>query len=296
LTIPGFKDFMLPFLEILKDAKEYSISELYDRLGERFKLSEEEKRILIPSGKQAVYKNRIGWASTYLLKAGLIERTKRGVFRITNRGLEALKQHPKRIDVDFLMQYPEFKDFLDRSRGKADNSGDKREENTPLETLDNAYQIIKKQLAQELIDIILQKPPYFFEKMIIDLLLAMGYGGSIDNAGTVTGKVSDEGIDGIIKEDKLGLDVIYIQAKRWGPKNFVGRPEIQKFIGALAGFGAKKGIFITTSDFTKEAKEYIPKTDTKIVLINGAMLADLLIDYDVGVSVDAKYEIKKNRL
>lgn len=295
MAIPNFQDFMLPLLEILKDGKEYNISDLYDRLAEYFKLNEEEKRILLPSGKQALYKNRIGWAKTYLLKAGLIERTKRGVVRITDRGLEALKQDPKRIDTDYLLQYPEFKEFL--KRNKKSETGDKekleKEEYTPFETLDKAYQIIKNQLAQELIDRILQKPPSFFEKLIIDLLLAMGYGGSIDDAGTVTGKTSDEGIDGIIKEDKLGLDVIYIQAKRWGSKNLVGRPEIQKFVGALAGFGAKKGIFITTSDFTKEAREYAPKNETKIVLINGEMLANLMIDYNVGVFVDTTYEIKK---
>ena len=294
MTIPNFQDFMLPLLEVLKEGKEYKISDLYDRLAEYFKLSEEEKKILLPSGKQALYKNRIGWARTYLLKAELVESTKRGFIRITERGLEALKQNPHRIDTGYLLQYPEFKEFFKRNKSETSDKEElEKEEYTPFETLDKAYQIIKNQLAQELIDRILQKPPSFFEKLIIDLLLAMGYGGSLDDAGTITRETSDEGIDGIIKEDKLGLDVIYVQAKRWAPKNLVGRPEIQKFVGALAGFGAKKGIFITTSDFTKDAKGYAPKNETKIVLINGEMLANLMIDYNVGVFVDITYEIKK---
>lgn len=294
MSIPSFQDFMLPLLEMLKDGKNYHISDLYERLAEYFKLSEEEKRILLPSGKQEIYKNRIGWAKSYLVKAGLIEKLERGVYKITDRGLEVLKQNPTRVDVNYLLQYPEFKEFINRNKVDTNNSRDLgKEQETPIEILDKAYQLIKNQLAQELIDRILQKPPSFFEKLIIDLLLAMGYGGSVDDAGTITGKTSDEGIDGIIKEDKLGLDVIYVQAKRWGPKTLVGRPEIQKFVGALAGFGARKGIFITTSDFTKEAREYIPKNETKIVLINGQMLANLMIEYNVGVFVDTKYEIKK---
>lgn len=294
MAIPSFQDFMLPLLEVLKDEKEYHRSDLNERLAEYFKLSEEERRSLLPSRKQEIYKNRIGWARTYLLKAGLIERLERGIYKITERGLEALKQNPQRIDVNYLLQYPEFKEFLNRDKIETNYNKDlEREQDTPFETLDKAYQLIKNQLAQELIDRILQKPPSFFEKLIIDLLLAMGYGGSVDDAGKITGKTSDEGIDGIIKEDKLGLDVIYVQAKRWGPKTLVGRPEIQKFVGALAGFGARKGIFITTSDFTKEAREYIPKNDTKIVLVNGQMLANLMITYNVGVYVDTKYEIKK---
>lgn len=294
MSIPSFQDFMLPLLEILKDGKEYHISDFYEKLAEYFKLNEEERRKLLPSGKQEIYKNRIGWARSYLLKAGLIQRLERGIYKITDRGLEVLKQNPKRIDVNYLLQYPEFQEFLNRGKIDANYGGGLGiGQDTPFETLDKAYQQIKNQLAQELIDRILQKPPSFFEKLIIDLLLAMGYGGSVDDAGKVTGKPSDEGIDGIIKEDKLGLDVIYIQAKRWGPEKLVGRPEIQRFVGALAGFGARKGIFITTSDFTKEAKEYIPKNETKIVLINGQMLANLMIEYNVGVFVDTKYEIKK---
>jgi len=251
----------------------------------------------LPSGKQVVYKFRIGWARTYLYYAGLIERVDKGVYKITERGLEVLREKPSKINVNYLMRFPEFREFLNKGKEKT-TEDDKStqgisETETPIETIDRAYQFIKDQLAKEILERIMQKPPEFFEKLIIDLLQAMGYGGSLEDAGNVTKRTSDEGINGIIKEDKLGLDVIYIQAKRWSPDRLVGRPEIQKFVGALAGQGAKKGIFVTTSDFTKEAKEYNPKNDTKIVLINGQMLANLMIEHNIGVFVDVKYEIKK---
>lgn len=297
MAIPSFQDFMLPLLELLQDGKAYKISDVREKLAEYFNITEDEKKILLPSGRQEVYKNRIGWARTYLYNAGLIERLDRGVYKITERGLEVLKEKPSRIDVNYLMKFPEFREFIGAKDKEfpplPDTQKIEQEQETPLEILGKMYQVIREQLAKEILERIMQNSPEFFEKLIIDLLQAMGYGGSLEDAGSVTKKTSDEGIDGIIKEDKLGLDVIYIQAKRWSSDRLVGRPEIQKFVGALAGFGAKKGIFVTTSDFTKEAREYIPKTDTKIVLINGQMLANLMIEYNVGVSVDIKYEIKK---
>jgi len=297
MAIPSFQDFMLPLLELLQDGKAYKISDVREKLAEYFNITEDEKKILLPSGRQEVYKNRIGWARTYLYNAGLIERLDRGVYKITERGLEVLKEKPSRIDVNYLMKFPEFREFIGAKDKEfpplPDTQKIEQEQETPLEILGRMYEVIREQLAKEILERIMQNSPEFFEKLIIDLLHAMGYGGSLEDAGSVTKKTSDEGIDGIIKEDKLGLDVIYIQAKRWSSDRLVGRPEIQKFVGALAGFGAKKGIFVTTSDFTKEAREYIPKTDTKIVLINGQMLANLMIEYNVGVSVDIKYEIKK---
>lgn len=297
MAIPSFQDFILPLLELLQDGKAYKISDVREKLAEYFNITEDEKKILLPSGRQEVYKNRIGWARTYLYNAGLIERLDRGVYKITERGLEVLKEKPSRIDVNYLMKFPEFREFMGAKDKEfpplPDTQKIEQEQKTPLEILGKMYQVIREQLAKEILERIMQNSPEFFEKLIIDLLQAMGYGGSLEDAGSVTKKTSDEGIDGIIKEDKLGLDVIYIQAKRWSSDRLVGRPEIQKFVGALAGFGAKKGIFVTTSDFTKEAREYIPKTDTKIVLINGQMLANLMIEYNVGVSVDIKYEIKK---
>lgn len=297
MAIPSFQDFMLPLLELLQDGKAHKMSEVREELAKYFDITEEEKKILLPSGRQEVYKNRIGWARTYLYNAGLIEKLGRGVYKITERGLEVLKEKPSRIDVNYLMKFPEFREFKGAKDKELSQLPDsqiiEQEQETPLEILGRMYEVIREQLAKEILERIMQNSPEFFEKLIIDLLQAMGYGGSLEDAGSVTKKTSDEGIDGIIKEDKLGLDVIYIQAKRWSSDRLVGRPEIQKFVGALAGFGAKKGIFVTTSDFTKEAREYIPKTDTKIVLINGQMLANLMIEYNVGVSVDIKYEIKK---
>jgi len=278
MAIPSFQDFMLPMLELMRDGEPHKMLDIKEKLAEYFNLSEEEKKMRLPSGKQVVYKFRIGWARTYLYYAGLIERVDKGVYKITERGLEVLREKPSKINVNYLMRFPEFREFLNKGKEKT-TEDDKStqgisETETPIETIDRAYQFIKDQLAKEILERIMQKPPEFFEKLIIDLLQAMGYGGSLEDAGNVTKRTSDEGIDGIIKEDKLGLDVIYIQAKRWSPDRLVGRPEIQKFVGALAGQGAKKGIFVTTSDFTKEAKEYNPKNDTKIVLINGQMLAN----------------------
>ena len=297
MAIPSFQDFMLPMLELMRDGEPHKMLDIKEKLAEYFNLSEEEKKMRLPSGKQVVYKFRIGWARTYLYYAGLIERVDKGVYKITERGLEVLREKPSKINVNYLMRFPEFREFLNKGKEKT-TEDDKStqgisETETPIETIDRAYQFIKDQLAKEILERIMQKPPEFFEKLIIDLLQAMGYGGSLEDAGNVTKRTSDEGIDGIIKEDKLGLDVIYIQAKRWSPDRLVGRPEIQKFVGALAGQGAKKGIFVTTSDFTKEAKEYKPKNDTKIVLINGQMLANLMIEHNIGVFVDVKYEIKK---
>jgi len=249
----------------------------------------------VQRGKLAVFDNRVGWARTYLKKAGLIDSPKRGVNKITQRGLEVLGNKPKLINVKFLEQFPEFVEFKTTKKDITEVEEKVVEPNTqtPEETLEYSYQKIRKELAQDLLNKVVNLPPSFFEKFVVELLVKMGYGGSIKDAGKAIGKTNDEGIDGTIKEDKLGLDIIYVQAKRWQSKSVVGRPEIQKFVGALAGQGAKKGIFITTSSFTKEAKEYTPKNETKIVLIDGEQLAQLMIDHDLGVSPVTKYEIKR---
>ena len=209
--------------------------------------------------------------------------------------MKILSENPKYFNIKLLKQFPEFVEFHTM---KKESTGHETDDNleiteTPEELLEKAYQKIRGTLAQELINKVIQLPPSFFEKLVVELLVKMGYGGSLKDAGKAIGKSSDEGIDGTIKEDKLGLDIIYIQAKRWQPGNVVGRPEIQKFVGALAGQGAKKGIFITTSSFTKEAIEYQPKNETKIVLIDGEELSQMMIDYDLGVSATNKYEVKK---
>jgi restriction system protein len=292
--IPDYQSIMLPFLKKLSDRNEHKFRDLIEALAEEFNVSAEERKELLPSGTQAIFDNRVGWARTYLKKAGLIESPKRAVSVITLEGLEVLRQNPEKINVAFLKQFPAFIEFQNLKKG--DNEETETEEitkETPEESLESAYQRLRKSLAQDLLNKVISLPPSFFERLVVELLVKMGYGGSIKDAGKAIGKSGDEGIDGTIKEDKLGLDIIYIQAKRWQIGNTVGRPEIHKFVGALAGQGAKKGIFITTSSFTREALEYSPKNETKIVLLDGEKLSQLMIDYNIGVSTSNIYEIKK---
>ncbi|HPD56244.1 MAG TPA: restriction endonuclease [Smithellaceae bacterium] len=295
MAIPDYQSIMLPLLELLSDSKEHTFREMVEFLASKFNLTDEERKELLPSGQQAIFDNRVGWARTYLKKAALIESPRRGVNQITKRGINALVQKPDKIDVKYLEQFPEFIEFRTTKKEalEIEDKEDISNNQTPEEILEYSYQKIRKSLSQDLLNKIINLPPAFFEKLVVDLIVKMGYGGSIKDAGKAIGKTNDEGIDGTIKEDKLGLDVIYLQAKRWQPGNIVGRPEIQKFVGALAGQGAKKGIFITTSSFSKEAIEYTPKNETKIVLIDGERLAQLIIDYDLGVSSIAKYEVKR---
>lgn len=294
--IPNYQVLMLPLLKAVKDQKEYKLNDIVDILANEFKLSEEERKELLPSGQSFLFGNRVGWARTYLKKAGLLDSPKRGYLIITQRGLDVLKQNPKEVNVALLQQFSEFLEFQSSKRddNTTENTIIQSESiQTPEEILENSYQDIRKSLAQELLDKITKLSPTFFERLVVELLVKMGYGGSMKDAGKALGKSGDEGIDGTIKEDKLGLDIIYIQAKRWQPGNVVGRPEIHKFVGALAGQGAKKGIFITTSTFTKDALEFVPRNETKIVLIDGYLLAQLMIDYNLGVATQQVYEIKK---
>lgn len=294
--IPNYQVLMLPLLKAVKDQKEYKLNDIVDILANEFKLSEEERKELLPSGQSFLFGNRVGWARTYLKKAGLLDSPKRGYLIITQRGLDVLKQKPKEVNVALLQQFSEFLEFQSSKRddNTTENTIIQSESiQTPEEILENSYQDIRKSLAQELLDKITKLSPSFFERLVVELLVKMGYGGSMKDAGRAIGKSGDEGIDGTIKEDKLGLDIIYIQAKRWQPGNVVGRPEIHKFVGALAGQGAKKGIFITTSTFTKDALEFVPRNETKIVLIDGYLLAQLMIDYNLGIATQQVYEIKK---
>ncbi len=266
--------------------------EAMEFLSKQFNLTDEERRELLPSGQQAIFDNRVGWARTYMKKALLLESTSRGYFRITQRGLEVTKQNLTAIDVKFLCRFDEFKQF--RALKKEDNlhkETDSDQEKTPEESLESAYQNLRDNLANDLLQQIKSSPPSLFERIVVELLVKMGYGGSRQDAGKAIGQSGDEGIDGIIKEDRLGLDIIYIQAKRW--ENTVGRPEIQKFAGALQGQRAKKGIFITTSDFTKDAYEYASRIDSKIVLINGEQLTQFMIDNNIGVNPISSYELKR---
>jgi restriction system protein len=294
MAIPNFQRIMLPLLEIAGDGEEHYIHDATNQLGKYFKLSDEEQTTLLPSGQQPLFYNRVGWARTYLKKAGLLNDPKRGYFKITSQGIEVLRCKPEKIDKKFLEQFPMFVEFRNRPRIENQTIGktEAQEELTPEEALEDAYQKIRDDLAAELLTFVSRSTPGFFEKLVVELLSNMGYGGSRREAARAVGQSGDEGIDGIIDEDRLGLDSIYIQAKKWKEENSVGRPEIQKFIGALFGQRAKKGIFITTSRFTDDAKNYVKNIDTKVVLIDGKRLAELMIDYGVGVVNRTKYEIK----
>ena len=297
MPVPDYQTLMLPLLKLVSDRKEYKLNDAVDILGAQFNLTDEEKSELLPSGQTFLFGSRVGWARTYLKKAGLLDSPKRAVVVITERGLAVLAQKPKKIDVSLLRQFPEFIEFQTPKRnGNSVEEPviiDETSTQTPEETLEISYQHIRKTLAQDLLSKVVALTPAFFERLVVELLVNMGYGGSIKDAGKAIGKSGDEGIDGTIKEDKLGLDIIYIQAKKWAPGNVVGRPELHKFVGALAGQGAKKGVFITTSSFTREATDYVPRNETKIVLIDGEQLAQLMIDYNLGVTIQQTYEIKR---
>ena len=293
--IPDFQKLMLPFLTILKDGEEHTTVETNQKLATLFGVTDEEQNVFLPSGVAKTFPNRVAWAKSYLKMAGLLENTKRSSFKITEQGKKLLSENRSEINLRTLKTIPA---YLERTgRTKDDDASIESEIDssliieTPEEILESNYLKIRRNLSQELLIKIKSCTPAFFENLVVELLVKMGYGGSIKDAGKSIGKSGDEGIDGIIKEDKLGLDVIYIQAKRW--EGSVGRPEIQKFIGALAGQGAKKGVFITTSRYTPDAREYHPKNDTKIVLIDGEQLAELMIDFNLAVSISTTFEIKK---
>jgi len=290
MTIPDYQSIMLPLLKLAGDRQEHSLREVIEALADEFYLTDEERKELLPSGRQATFDNRVGWARTYLKKAGLLESIKRGYFQITERGLDVLKQNPPEIDNAFLRQFPEFIEFQ-TPRDKKRIEQDVSDTQTPEEEIEAAYQGVRQELVTELLQTIGSCSPAFFERLVIDLLVKMGYGGTRKDAGQAVGRSGDGGIDGIIKEDRLGLDIVYIQAKRWD--NPVGRPEIQKFAGALQGQRARKGIFITTSAFTQSAQDYVSRIDSKIVLIDGNTLAQLMIDYNIGVATVTSYELKR---
>ncbi|OGS75322.1 MAG: restriction endonuclease [Gallionellales bacterium GWA2_60_142] len=295
MSIPDFQSLMRPLLALHEDGSEHINRDLVNALAKQFSLTDEERREMLPSGRAKMFDNRIGWAKTYIVNAGLIEAPKRGISVITEKGRQALKEHTDRIDLRTLALITG-----KPSRGKKSDATEEIEatseievesDETPEEALDNAYQKIRGSVEREIISKILSNPPDFLERVIIDLVVKMGYGGNRKDAGEAIGRSGDEGIDGIIKEDPLGLDVIYLQAKRY--EGTVGRPDIQKFAGALQGQRAKKGIFITTSGYSKEAREFASKIDTKIILIDGPMLAKLMFDHGIGVSASTTYEVRR---
>jgi len=299
MAIPDYQSVMLPLLRFAGEKNdETSTGEAVEVLAKEFRLTDEDLKEMLPSGIQSTFVNRVGWASTYMKKAGLLEATRRGYYRITPRGQELLKKQPKAINVKLLKQYPEFLEF---QQLKGTRSGDRESSSrttldvttaTPSEALEAAYENLRDELADELLARVKKSSPSFFERVVVELLVKMGYGGSRADAGKAIGKTGDGGIDGIIKEDKLGLDIVYIQAKRW-ENNPVGRPDVMQFAGALQAQKANKGIFITTSRFTDDARSYVSQIGSKIVLIDGEQLTSFMIEHDVGVSTVSMYPVKK---
>ena len=289
MAVPDFQTIMLPLLRVADDEIEHTVHDAVAILAREFSLTDEEINELLPSGKQKRFSNRVGWSRTYLTKSGLLQAPRRTYFKITERGKDVLKNNPSRIDMNFLKQFPEYVEFKKRKRKPADTEEKDIEDSisfenqTPEEILDDAYQEIRNGLIQELLEQVIENSPAFFENLVVELLVSMGYGGSRDGVVRNVGRSGDEGIDGIIDEDHLGLETIYIQAKKWRDGNSVGRPEIQKFVGALQGKKVKKGIFFTSSTFNLNALDYVNNIESKVVLIDGQRLAELMIDYDVGV-------------
>ncbi len=298
MAVPDYQSLMLPLLKFADEQNaEVSTGDVIEVLGGRLGLTESDLKEMLPSGQQSTFANRIAWAATYMRKALLLETTRRGYYRITPRGRELLKKQPTTINVKSLKQFPEFLEF---QQLKGTRSGDRKAEvsapeamtATPSEALENAYENLRDELADDLLTRLKKSSPSFFERIVVELLVKMGYGGSRADAGKAIGKSGDGGIDGIIKEDKLGLDVVYIQAKRWD-NNAVGRPDVMQFAGALQAQKASKGIFITTSRFTDDARGYVTQIGSKIVLIDGEQLTQLMIEHDVGVSTVSLYPVKK---
>ena len=293
MAVPKYFEFFEGFLLAVKDRELHSAKEVRDTIASAMHLSEEDRTELLPSGNQYTFDNRVGWARTYLKKAGLIETPQRGKYRITPLGEKALKSGEK-IDLKYLGKFEAFQDFYKKAtNGKTDSIEEEKDE-SPTEVLDSAYQQITNTLASQLMDEIMKLSPSEFEKLVVKLLLKMGYGNGLEEAGRVTQQSNDGGIDGIIKEDQLGFSNIYIQAKQWAPDVTISKPEIQKFVGALQGQQAQKGLFITTAKFSSGASQYSSNLlGTKIVLVDGAMLTKLMIKHNIGVSVEHTYEIKK---
>jgi restriction system protein len=294
VAVPDFQSIMLPLLELAADGGEHSLSEAREHLAEGLGLSEDDRAEMLPSGRQRRFDNRVAWAKSYLQQAGALDSPRRAHFRITERGREILAAKPARVDIALLEQFQEFRDF--RRAGRKDDppkpgDGDGFLGGTPEEALEQAYQSIRAELISALLERVKQGTSAFFERLVVELLLKMGYGRSRAEAGRAIGRSGDEGIDGIISEDRLGLDTIYLQAKKWD--GTVGRPEIQKFVGALHGKRARKGVFLTTGSFSAEAVDYVSRIDPRVVLIDGQQLAEYMLDLGLGVTPRATYELKR---
>lgn len=298
MPVPTYEAFMLPLLRQIADGAEHQVRDVRERLATEFKLTPADRAERLPSGKQSYFDNRVGWAKTYLEKAGLVSSVKRGVYRITDLGKKALAEKPKDIDKEYLEKFESFRSFLEtRDEGTTEEAEGgvpavPPESSTPEEQLESAHKKLRKKVEAEVLEAVRAASPQFFEKLVVELLVRMGYGGSLADAGEALGRTGDGGIDGVIKEDHLGLDAIYVQAKRWTEKN-VGRPDVQGFAGSLLGRRGRKGVFITTAGFSPEAREYVTQIESKIVLIDGQTLAALMVDKGVGVTTVSSFDVKR---
>ena len=288
--IPQYNEMYNEVLQVLNKHHQLRVRDMVDEVSDVLHLTEDERNQKMESSHKTVIYHRLGWTKTYLTKAGLIRSVERGVYQITPQGENILSSHIH-VDDDYLMQYEEVRQFVNRHNEQPENQT-KPKESTPLENIDQSIKMISSRVSDELLDMIISKDPAFFEKLVLDLLDKMGY--AYDKESIISTDYSgDEGIDGIINEDQFGFNSIYIQAKKWN-RSSVGRPEIQKFLGAVAGQGGTKGLFITTSTFTREAIDYAKKQlQVKLILVDGKMLTDLMIKYNLGVSVVQTYEIKQ---
>jgi restriction system protein len=295
MAVPPFQEMFLPFLTFLADGKEHTKQDVAKYLEDVFALTPDDLGELLTSGKQTKFMNRVSWTKTYFAKALLIEPTTKGHFKITPRGQELLATAPAVLNVRALKQFPEFQNFHQSAstedKNKSTQSDQLVGDETPEERLEDSYTTLKNELAQTLLQQVLMGSPNFFEQLVVDVLVAMGYGGSRADAGKAIGQSGDEGIDGVIKEDRLGLDLIYLQAKRWTKP--VGRPDVQAFVGSLVGKNATKGVMLTTSRFTEEARQYVKHLPQKVVLIDGEELANLMFEFNVGVLPTTTYIVKK---
>ncbi len=305
MNIPDYQSLMLPLLVGLGDGREHQVRDLRESIAAKLGLGAAEREALLPSGKQPIFDNRLGWAKTYLTKAGLVSSVKRGVVQLTERGRTVLASKPAKVDVDYLAQFAEFEEF--RHKGESESEAETGAvpessspssaastippSSTPQESLDAAYNQLRRAVEADLLAAVRASSFGFFERLVVELLVKMGYGGSLKDAGKAIGRSGDDGLDGVIKEDHLGLDAIYVQAKRWEKK--VGRPDVQAFAGSLEGVRGRKGVFITTSAFSNEAREYVSRIEKKIVLVDGHLLASLMVDFGIGVTPVNTYEVKR---
>lgn len=299
MPVPEFNEIKAPAMQFFADGKQHRLAEVFTTLAGHFKLTEAEQNEMLPSGTQRRWHNRANWACYDLFRAGLLDRPKKGLYVITELGKKVAAEKPALIDRDYLMKFPSFAEFAEaKGKSKTQNhedeavGGAETDSKTPEEIIETAYRTLQSSLKSELLGIVKKMDAFRFEQLVLDLLVAMGYGGSREEAARVTKASNDEGVDGVINEDRLGLDVIYVQAKKWNDAT-VGRPDIQSFVGALAGKQAQKGIFITTSDFAETAKTYAKSISQKVILIDGSRLADLMIEHNIGVASAHAYEIKR---